>query len=778
MRYNVPSPLRRLFTASLLTLAALPAAALELGEVAFQQAMKDLANDFRMMCVAAHPDDEDGATLAYYRMMHGVKTYAVIATRGEGGQNEIGPELYNELGVIRTREMKAAAEVEGAELYFLDLPEFGFSKSPEETYEKWNRENALERMVRAIRKTRPHVIITHHGRMKDHGHHQAIGAILIEAFDVAADPARFPDHAAQGLAPWQASRLYIRDFKGGEGMVVTDITTLEPLRGKTIAEIAAHALELHESQGMKQFIDLLLSSDHRSYYRLIKTTSQKDAKGPAAGPEYGGLFAGLPLPLTPLALPASNRAEARAALTAWLGANTAAKDGTPDERARWREANRAAVIAADLRLTAKTRDRSVVPGQKIDLEVSLADHGAADARNAELELAHLGGLGEIGTHRLQIPFQTAPAGRGTFSFTIPADAKRTLPLAPRLFEPDFLAPQLELRARVDCGEATLELAEPVYLDVAAPLTVTFPDGPVLVRAGDTTPVDVTLRVANNEPEAYTEYLTLAAPDGWRVEPERMAVSLGKEGEQRLLSVQLIPDAAPAPGRHALRAQVPGANAPEELAIHVVEVKTAEGRNIGLIDAYDTTMAATLTRLGLSWARIGEGDFRPDALDRFDTIIADMRVYQYRPDLTANNPALLDFVHRGGTFIVLYQKTFDWNPDFAPSPITLSSNRVTREDAPVTLLVADHPLFTTPNAIQPGDWDGWLQERGLYFPESWGTAYTPLLAMSDPGEEIPPGSLLVMEHGQGKYVYTALGWYRQLRELHPGALRCFANLLAW
>ena len=186
---------------TLILAAQFPAPAEGLGEVAYLQALKDLGNPYRMMCVAAHPDDEDGATLAYYRMLHGVETHAVIATRGEGGQNEIGPELYNDLGVIRTREMKAAAAIEGAELHFLNLPEFGYSKTAEETFAIWGRDVALERMVRVIRETRPHVIITNHGRMKDHGHHQAIGAVVEEAFDAAADPERFPAHGREGLNP-------------------------------------------------------------------------------------------------------------------------------------------------------------------------------------------------------------------------------------------------------------------------------------------------------------------------------------------------------------------------------------------------------------------------------------------------------------------------------------------------------------------------------------------------------------------------------------------------
>jgi len=754
------------------------ATAQDLGEVAFQQAMKDLGNDFRLMCVAAHPDDEDGATLAYYRMMHGARTFAVIATRGEGGQNEIGPELYNELGVIRTREMKAAAEIEGASLHFLDLPEFGFSKTPEETYEKWDKEVALERMVRKIREIRPHVVITNHGRMKDHGHHQAIGAVLQEAFDVAADPARFPDHARLGLAAWQVERLYIRDFRGGEGTIPTEIAALEPLRGRTIAEIAASALQVHESQGMKQFIDLLLSSHHRTYYNLVKNQSAAGKPGAVADSRYGALFDGLSLPLEPLMLPCASRAEARTALYTWLKNNAADKEGSPDLRDRWREANRAAIVASDLRLTATTKDTLLTPGQNLNLSIALTDHGEPNALVAEVELRQRHGLGQIGNHRLQIPFKSLREGEGTFTFKIPVEATRTLPLAPRLFDPHFLEPQLEVFAQVNCGDATLEMVSPVYVDIAESITMEVPGPPLLLRAGSGAPLSVEVLATNNDPEPRSEYIALTPPEGWRVSPERTSVSLAKEGGKRIVTFTLTPPTPVAPGDYTAVAQIPGSPSRAEVKMRAVDFQLAENRRTGLIQGYDNTFSNTLLRMGASFALIGANDYRPDYLDTFDTIIVDIRAYQYRPDLAANNAALLDFVQRGGTLIVMYQKTFDWSPDFAPYALTLSSNRVTREDAPVTLLAPDHPLFTTPNAIQPADWDGWIQERGLYFPDTWSEDFSPLLAMADPGEEIPPGALLVAPYGEGHYVYTALAWYRQLRELHPGALRCFANMLAY
>lgn len=753
------------------------APAQELGEVALQQSMKDLGNDFRMMCVAAHPDDEDGATLAYYRMMHGVKTFAVIATHGEGGQNEIGPELYNDLGVIRTREMKGAAEIEGAELHFLNLPEFGFSKSPEETLEIWGKEVALERLVRVIRTARPHVIITHHGRMKDHGHHQAIGALVQEAFDVAADPARFPEHAREGLGPWQVSRLYIRDFKGNPGAVSTNISALEPLRGRTIGEIAASALAVHKSQGMRQFIDMLLSPHHQTYYDLVKNNYVVKQDGPVASASYGRLFEGLPLPAAPLVLADGNRSAVRSELYTWLKENARYRDGTPDERERWAKVNRAAIIASELRLAATTKDLLVTPGQNVSLAVTLADHGEANAIVADLALNQHHGLGELGNHRVQIPFQNTAEGESTFKFKIPDDAVRTVPQGPRLFEPDFMVPQLDVTAQVNCGDATLELVTPVYLDVAESIALEFPGAPLLLHAGSGAPVPVDVLVTNNDPEARSEYIAMTPPEGWRTDPERLSISLAKEGEQRTVTFMLTPPAAIAPGDYVASVQIPGAASRTEAKLRAVDVRLAENRRTGLIKGYDNTFARTLKQLGATFALIGPDDYRADYLDSFDTILVDIRAYQYRPDLAANNAVLLDYVRRGGTLIVMYQKTFEWNTDFAPFPLTISNNRVTREDAAVKLLVPEHPLFNVPNVIQPADWEGWIQERGLYFADTWADEYAPLVQVTDPGEDIPSGSYLVAKCGEGHYVYTALAWYRQLRELHPGALRCFANMLA-
>jgi len=350
-----------------------------LGEAALRQSLRDLGNDYRMMCVAAHPDDEDGATLAYYRKKYGIETHAAIATRGEGGQNEIGPELYNALGVIRTREMRAAAAIEGAELHFLDLPEFGFSKTLEETQAVWGAENTLERMVRVIRETQPHVIITHHGRMKDHGHHQAIGAAVIEAFDVAGDPTVFPEHREAGFQPWQPHRLYIRDFGGNPetASVTVDISELHEPSGMTYAEIAAAALTVHESQGMFFFIDRLLSGRPKAYYDLVKEAVPEDDRVPRAGNDLGAFFAGLPFDFDSwrraIAESDAGRRDLKPAAMHRARLDRENRDRSARNWRLWEKANRAAAAATQFRLSAEPSDDAVVPGQPVRLELELVD---------------------------------------------------------------------------------------------------------------------------------------------------------------------------------------------------------------------------------------------------------------------------------------------------------------------------------------------------------------------------------------------------------------------
>lgn len=758
--------------------ALAPAFAQDLGEVAFRQALLDLGNDFRLMCVAAHPDDEDGATLAYYRMRHGAETFAVIATRGEGGQNEIGPELYEALAVIRTREMQAASAITGANLHFLDLPEFGYSKTPEETLEIWGAEEALRRMVRKIREIRPQVVITHHGREKDHGHHQAIGATLIKAFDVAADPAAFPEQREEGLEPWQVSRLYIRNWQGGADSVEVPIHELEPVRGITYAEVAARALEAHQSQGMKFFIDRYRQGGMRPAYELVKGAPSTSGTSAVADAPFGALFTGLPQEVPAARRTLSSSTESRGALKENLlkeaAAAFAARETSADARRLWERANRAAILALDLHLAARVADEVLVPGQRIEVTASFTDFGTRDASVDAFALESASGATLVQT--IDAPASDSRPVQASLDYALPQDTPLSLPAAEHLRETNALKPQFEAVAKAVAGGVSLELRAPVRVEVAAPLAIEFIDAPYLFLPGGD-PTQLAVRVTNNAPSPLNAVLTLETPEGWTNGQPGVPVSLETDGQQTvaLFTVSTPPDAGE--GVHSLRASIAGQH-PVIAKAAVVRLERGgdAGPGIGLIESYDDTLRRVLGKI-LRVTPLEENGLFLESIDGYTAIIVDMRAYQYRKDLQAQNQALLDYVHRGGTLIVMYQKTFDWKPGYAPYPLQVSRNRVTREDAPVTLLVPEHPLFHTPNEVLPGDWDGWIQERGLYFPDTWDAAYTPLLEMQDPGEANPPGALLVARYGAGAYVYTSLVWYRQLRELHPGALRLMLNMLA-
>ena len=731
-----------------------------------RQALRDLGCSFRLMCVAAHPDDEDGATLALHRYKYGIRTFAVLATRGEGGQNEIGPELYDDLAVIRTREMAAAARITGAEVHFLDLPEFGFSKSIEETESIWGPDEALRRVVRAIRELRPHVIITHHGRDKDHGHHQAIGRAVIEAFDRAADPDAYPEQLAEGLKPWQPSRLYVRAWQRGADSVELDISELDSLRGMTYAEMAAKALEAHASQGMAFFIERYLSGRPKVWYDLVKATP--DLPG-TARPHFGPLFDGLE---TDTAAPdfAELLTQPRERLFGALLAAATAEDGNP-------ALSRALTAAAGWRLEARAVDPVVVPGETVPVNVEFTDFGIPEAREIRFT-AHVVPSG-VKIADTTIPL-TAGTAEWTFDWALPPDLPCTLPSAAHVFEPGYLAPQVEVNADVVCGDMQVELETALHVDVAPAVLAEFLETPFLLRTDDRSPLPVSVCFTHFGRSPTDATVRMEIPEGWQHEPIETSLHFEEEGEQRTIEVRLSPPANPREGTYPVR-MVLHAGTPHETAvqsiIHIVDVAVPSNLHVGLVKSYDNTIGDTLSRLGIPWAAIPSAGFSPDRLLAFGTVIVDMRAYQCRPDLVANNTSLLEYVRRGGRLLVMYQKTFDWRPEYAPYPLYLSRNRVTHEDAPVTHLVPDHPFFHAPNEIRVEDWSGWIQERGLYFPERWDAAYTPLIACNDPGEDLPPGAILAAKYGQGAYVYTALVWYRQLRECHPGALRLFANLLA-
>jgi LmbE family N-acetylglucosaminyl deacetylase len=706
----------------MLRLAAVLLAALVLPPPARAQAP---TRPLVVMNLAAHPDDEDGLTLAYYRGHADAVAVSVIYTRGEGGQNEAGAALYEHLGAIRTRETEAAARILGTHVDYLNFYDFGFSKHADETFAEWSRprrgfwdlalppagaeagrDAVTAALVRAIRRHKPDVIFTNHDTRTawpdaQHGHHQAVGLSAVAAFDLAADPAYHPGQLDEpGVDLWQPKRLFVRAGVFGDAPAASDVAVpvdapCAPVRGgpaESCADRAVRAAAQHVSQGFDRFAPRFRRA--ATYFTLLR-----------AAP-------GVP----PLSEGATDLAEG-------LPPNPHAARLSP-------------MVLVETGREPPVRTPLLMPGVTV-------------------------------------------RGRG-----VPADAEWTVPAHRYQYDRQTDAPAFRY-VRLDSGRIRYN-----PLDVAPGLVLLLPDSPVRLQPGRNE-VPVRFRVYDGRNELVRVRVTATAADGAAVAfAQREASPADSVAVVRLT----LPQAAE-PGVYRLRAEeldeacAPACARAEQAAAVLPDVAVAPGLRVGHVRSYDGAMGRALAVMGAEVVDLDSTALAERRFDGLHTIVLDIRAYLDRTDLVAHNEALLDWVRGGGHLVVGYQKSFEWNPGgtnpltsrvngaYAPYRLVLGRDRVTMEDAPVTLAQPDHVLFRAPHAITAADWDGWVQERGLYFPADADPRYERLLSMADRGEEPLTTGLLLAAVGEGTYLYSPLVWYRQLEALNPGAWRLFANLVS-
>ena len=791
-----------------------PGMLVERGDIALVQALRDAGTDLVLMSLAAHPDDEDGATLAYYRKKYGLRTTLVHVTQGEGGQNEIGPELYRDLGVIRAFESRAAAAILGAGLINLNLVDFGYSKSAEEAFEFWGHERALGRMVEAFRRYRPDIIITNHDKVSGHGHHRAVGIMAEEAFDLAASPGAYPEQIARNLEPWQPSKLYVRTSDPTRATVTINVGEYDSHRGESYAQLSHRSLREHRSQGMGLYN--VPPGPRLRHFILVKSMIE------AATPE-NELFDGLPalgervkalgrtlsnaiLPQAQdgvLGTPVSLEREAvarklRGALVEGRALREALRiDGATEaddgrdlamrlER-RLAATERALGLALSLDLRLAVDDDILAPGETFGGTVSLTNSGPAPIEEIILGLTTTAGWTVTPRNEGAPPRTLAPdsTAKAVFEVEVPADAPLTLPHRDHLYDRAFLAANLLAHAGYESEGMAAGLECKARVEVAPALEVELlPDGLLVPSETARTARRLTVRLTNRTKDAQRGVVRLAASRVWSVTPVERPFAFEREDEETLESFEARLSGKVTPGSHRLlaEARVGEAIYTDAVAVELADVAVAGGLRIGVVESYDTTIQKALQQLGIAHDVLDPVALKTEGLGQYDTIVIDLRAYLMRKDLRRNNGRLLDYVHEGGNLVVMYHKVWEWNPEhgnpqYAPYPLRLSRDRITDERAPITPLVPDHPLLSWPNRLGEADWEGWVQERGLYFPGEWDDAYQELLSAHDPGEEPLVGGYLVSRYGKGTYVYTSYVWYRQLRALHPGGFRAFANMLS-
>lgn len=733
---------------SLRLAAAMLLAAAPLGSAA--QTSEPETAPLVVMNLAAHPDDEDGSTLAYYRHAKNAVAYSVIFTRGEGGQNEIGPELYEQLGAIRTRETERAARHIGTQVYFLNFNDFGYSKLAEETFDVWGgRDHVTSRLVYLIRKLKPDVLFTNHdtltvGPDRQHGHHQAVGVAAYDAFELAADPTYHPEQLAEdGVDLWQPKRLFRRLWStDGSHDVSVAVGARNPRAGMTYAQMAGKALYEHASQGMDRFAERLSGWTH-TYFDLLRSATD-------APLGVDGLAANLP----------PNRA-AEPDLGYLIDSGRI--DRLPG-----------AVVSSD---------SIYVPGETIHIQWN-----SDELPELPVRLRFFGMIDTSVVIRTDTPSPVRLPIPPDFSPTVP---KEIYQYARFTNQSPVGVALYDVRGETLLGAdyVDLEIAPPVHLETISDVTRLHPGKNYVgfqVQTFD--PSVATLTLSTGLTENATGSVLDRHQKTISIEPlptleDSIAVSLPADAAEGTYTIALSGIANPAvSGPVMVDAFLPA---------RAFDVDVPENLKVGVVESYDNTLDRALSELGVPHKMLDSLDLAHARFDEFDTIIIDIRAYLVRTDLRAHNAALLDWVRDGGHLIVNYHKTFEWNADtrdsfgspgnnpgnFAPYPLELGRDRVTREDAPVTVLEPSHPLFNRPNELGSETWADWVQERGLYFPEEYDERYLELVSLHDPGEEPRESSMLIAEYGDGTYLYTALVWYRQLKVFHPGAYKAFANMIS-
>lgn len=783
------------------------------------------------MNTGAHPDDENSALLAYMSLGNGVRTSSVIANRGEGGQNEIGSELGNGLGIIRSRELEEASKVINVDLFILsqklsdEIYDFGFSKSPEETLEKWGEELTYERFIRNIREQRPDILYPSFRDVPDqHGHHRAMSILTARAFHDAADPSVFPQHLAEGLDLWQPRKLYLPGTEDEETLRF-NIGVVDPIYGKTYPQLGEDSRFLHKSQGMGRdlpiedyFISLYLQEsvvgsgnedtifdhlpyDFADYAEQVKSTQWQEHLIDLQN-SLDQVVAAYPSEMDVLEETHHTLPKVRNLI------QEIERDSgglTPEEaidlayrlQVKEEQLQQVSLQSSGVEFTLQPGHGQLTRGASTEVTLNVTNNGSKTLSEVAFEMVVPDGWD---VENVQ-PIGSVKPGE-THSTTFTMSIRQSAEFFEPYEQPDVLA---NIRYKL----MNVQLEQSISPEDSVAILPDFglqisPEGAMLntEKVEQEIPVDVT--VTNYVDGSNKGQVQLSVPAGWHVQPEIADVSFSAQGESESVSFTVHPANDSEPGDYTLN--VIAQNEQGEFSMQVQPIAydhighsywlkdgeftvsafpltIVDGLKVGYVDSGFDQVGQALQQAGLDVEFIDEDLMESGDLSQFDTIVVGIRAYLSREDLLEQNERLNEYVRNGGHVVMQYHKPGDnWSQDLPPYPIQPGSPsiewRVTDETSPVTMLDPEHPIFQGPNIITESDFDGWVQERGLYFPSNWDDAYTPLLSMSDPGEEPFEGGLLVAGYGEGTYIYTNLVWYRQIQNLVPGGYRMFVNLISY
>jgi len=783
--------------------------------------------------LAAHPDDENTRMISYLSNEVKANTAYLSLTRGDGGQNLIGLEIQELLGVLRTQELLEARKIDGGKQFFTRANDFGYSKHPDETLRIWNKEEVLKDVVWIIRNFKPDIVINrfdHRRAGQTHGHHTASALLSNEAFDLTNDKTAYPEQLKH-TEPWQVNRLFYNTSWWRYGsrekfaevdkskMARVDIGVYYPILGKSNSEIASEARSMHKCQGMgntgsrgssTEYLELVkgeLPTDRENLFDGINTTWTRVNGGQAIQTKMNALLRDYDYMAPHKSV--KQLVEIRSLIRGI-------------DNAYWKNIKLAEldlILESCLGLYAEAfaDSQTATPTEELELTLECTNRSSESVKLLNIRIPQAGfekAVSEVLANNEQKKwFETITVPNLTPSAPYWINDKAEFgmyhvdnPLligkaeSPRPIQAEF---ELEIDGEkiVLKKDIVHKYTDRVAGEVVEPLEI-VEDVSVRIENGsyffsENTPQIVKVFVKAGKASVNGNVKLVSENADWKISPEMHAFEIEQKGDEAMFAFTVTAPVSQSIAEIGLEARLPNkdvikteaividydhitkqtVNVPAKTKAVKIELETA-AQNIGYIDGAGDKVAESLRLVGYSVTNLPIETLSAESLKGYDAIMIGIRALNTKAELKFKIKELLKYVENGGNLVVQYNTSRRLNlSDYAPYPLTLSRDRVSDETAEVRILAPNHAVLNYPNKITSKDFDGWIQERGLYFPNEWDSKYIPILSMNDVNEDPKDGSLLIAPHGKGYFVYTGISWFRELPAGVPGAFRLLSNILA-
>jgi LmbE family N-acetylglucosaminyl deacetylase len=817
-KYRLILPVFAFFIILPLKAAQLPS--LNASEI--QLALKKMKVIGSTLYLAAHPDDENTALLAYLSKEKMLQTGYLSITRGDGGQNLIGTEANGLLGILRTQELLSARRIDGAKQFFTRAVDFGYCKTPEEALDTWGKEEILGDIVWIIRQFKPDIIITRFTPdLGGHGHHRASAILAIEAFQAAADPTKFAEQLST-VDVWQPKRIVWNAWRRaleGENVDLTklpsvDLGSYNSLLGKSYREMSALSRSMHKSQG---FGDAPRYGQYLEYFIHLGGDLTRSDIFEGIDTSWRRVPGGSDIPkLLDKSLKEWNSESPSDIIPILLETREKIKELPSSywKNIKLGELDHIIHACLGLWLEARADDYYVAAGDRLHVTFRALTRTRYPLKLESVEIPFCNRdtlLDKLLDYNLPLEFGS--------NLPIPTSAEITRPYwlsnASSLgrynissTEQTGLAennPVLEARFTLRLDNETMVFTIPVVykwtdpvegerfrqIMISPPAFASFKEKIYIFPNQRSKMIEVAIETLDRE---YPSEIQFEAPAGWLVEPTRIALNSQEKNSSVQFKVTpprysstvtagvILPDLYQTP--FYKEAVIDYSHIPFQVLFSPTEVKLARinikpiAVNVGYIMGSGDEIPQILAQMGINVTLLDERNFSTTNLYKFKAIVIGIRAYNTQNWLKTAQPVLMNYVKNGGTLVVQYNVSRGLILDnLGPFPFSISRDRVSREEATVSFLRPNHPILNVPNKIQPADFEGWIQERGLYFAKEWDLLYETPLASNDPGEEARSGGLLYCKYGNGIYIYTGYAFFRQLPAGVSGAFRLFMNMIS-